>query len=44
MSKAPTNRSPTSAMTRVAIAKQFGGKAMAWLEKDSDKQYEGKRT
>jgi quercetin dioxygenase-like cupin family protein len=33
---------PTSAMTHIAIAEQQDSKAVDWLEKVSDSQYEGK--
>jgi quercetin dioxygenase-like cupin family protein len=35
--------SPTTAMTHIAIQEQLEGKAVDWLEKVSDAQYEGQR-
>ena len=33
--------SPTTAMTHIAIQEQLGGKAVDWLEKVTDEQYQG---
>jgi quercetin dioxygenase-like cupin family protein len=33
---------PTTAMTHIAIQEQLDGKAVDWLEKVSDEQYQGK--
>ena len=33
--------SPTTAMTHIAIQEQLDGKAVNWLEKVSDEQYQG---
>jgi quercetin dioxygenase-like cupin family protein len=32
---------PTTAMTHIAIQEQLGGKAVDWMEKVSDQQYQG---
>ena len=32
--------SPTTAMTHIAIQEQLGGKAVEWMEKVSDQQYQ----
>ncbi len=34
--------SPTTAMTHIAIQEQLDGKAVDWMEKVSDQQYEGR--
>jgi len=34
--------SPTTAMTHIAIQESLGGKAVEWLEKVTDEQYEGR--
>jgi quercetin dioxygenase-like cupin family protein len=34
--------SPTTAMTHIAIQEQLDGKAVEWMEKVSDEQYQGK--
>ena len=35
--------SPTTAMTHIAIQEALDGKAVEWLEKVSDEQYQGRR-
>ncbi len=35
--------SPTTAMTHIAIQEQIDGKAVDWLEKVSDEQYQGQK-
>jgi quercetin dioxygenase-like cupin family protein len=35
--------SPTSAMTHIAIVEMLNGKAVDWLEKVSDEQYQASR-
>ena len=35
--------SPTAAMTHIAIQEALDGKAVEWLEKVTDQQYDGKR-
>ena len=34
---------PTTAMTHIAIQEQLDGKAVEWMEKVSDEQYNGPR-
>ncbi len=39
--KAPSEHTPTTAMTHIAIQEALDGKAVEWLEKVTDDQYRG---